>query len=221
MRQVFLSSTARDLQEYRNAVFEAIQKCDGWHVVRMEDFGARAEMTDEFCRAKVAECDLFVGIVGHYFGSNPKGSKKSYTQQEYDAAVEINKPRLMFVTPDDFSTPANLRESTKKYKLQQEFRKRVQETQPCPSFSSQQDLATKVVTAIRNHENAPDFAAEEKRYLAQLIERTELLEFVGIPDPRQNAAIKLEDVFVPLGAEREIERLPLIPLQNVQLCYYS
>ncbi len=61
------------------------------------------------------------------------------------------------------------------------------------------------MTAIRNHEIAPDFAVEEKRYLNQLIERTELLEFVGIPDPRQNAAIKLEDIFVPLGAEEEIE----------------
>jgi len=120
MRRVFLSSTARDLQEYRNAVFEAIQKCDGWHVVRMEDFGARAEMTDEFCRAKVAECNLFVGITAHYFGSSPKGSKKSYTQQEYDAAVETNRPRLMFVAPDDFKLPANLIENASKRKCQRD-----------------------------------------------------------------------------------------------------
>lgn len=207
MRRVFLSSTARDLQDYRNAVFDAIQKCDGWHVVRMEDFGARVDMTDEFCRAKVAECDLFVGIMAHYFGSSPKGSKKSYTQQEYDAAVETNRLRLMFVAPDDFKLPANLIENASKRKRQREFRKRVMAEQPCTFFSDPKDLATKVVTAIRNYEIAPDFAAEEKHYLAQLIERTELLEFVGIPDPRQNAAIKLEDIFVPLGAEEEIENI--------------
>ena len=91
MHKVFLSSTARDLQAYRDEVFHALQKCDDVHVVRMEDFGARAERTDEYCRRKVAECDLFVGIVGHYFGSCPKGSDKSYTQQEYDAAVVLSE----------------------------------------------------------------------------------------------------------------------------------
>jgi len=204
MRKVFLSSTARDLQAYRDAVFRALQACDDLRVVRMEDFGARAEMTDEFCRRKVAECDLFVGIVGHYFGSRPKGSAKSYTQQEYDAAVEANKPRLMFVAPDDFPLPAHLIEEEDKRKRQRAFRARVLDEQPCAFFTSEQDLATQVVIAIRNYEVAPDFSAAEKRYLEQIVARTELLEFVGIPDPRQNAAIKLADIFIPLGVEEEI-----------------
>jgi hypothetical protein len=38
-----------------------------------------------------------------------------------------------------------------------------------------------VVIAIRNYEVAPDFSAAEKRYLEQIVARTELLEFVGIP----------------------------------------
>ena len=40
MMKVFLSSTAKDLQEYRDAVFAAIQACDDLHCVRMEDIGA-------------------------------------------------------------------------------------------------------------------------------------------------------------------------------------
>ena len=91
IRKVFLSSTWRDLHDYREAVFLALQACDDIRVVRMEDFGARDEMTDEFCRSKVAECDLFFGIVGHCFGSCPKGSDKSYTQQEYDAALGLSE----------------------------------------------------------------------------------------------------------------------------------
>ncbi len=205
MRKVFLSSTARDLQPYRDAVFRALQACDDLRVVRMEDFGARAEMTDAFCREKVKECDLFVGIVGHYFGSSPKGSDKSYTQQEYDAAVEANKPRLMFVAPDDFPLPAHLIEEEDKRRRQRAFRARVLAEQPCAFFSDPQDLATKVVIAIRNYEFAPDFSAAEKRYLEQIVARTELLEFVGIPDPRQNLAVKLADIFIPLGVEEEIE----------------
>ncbi len=45
----------------------------------MEDFGARDWAADDFCRAKVKECDGFVGIVGHVFGSAPDGSNRSYT----------------------------------------------------------------------------------------------------------------------------------------------
>ena len=69
IRTVFLSSTARDLQEYREAAYKAIEGLDGYHCVRMEDFGARDQEADEFCAAKVAECDLFVGIVGTYTGA--------------------------------------------------------------------------------------------------------------------------------------------------------
>ena len=101
---VFLSSASSDLGECREAAYRAIEGLDGYHCVRMEDFGARDAMPDEFCRQKVTECDLFVGLLGHCYGSTPAGSDKSYTQQEYEAAVAEGKPRLMFLTADDFPT---------------------------------------------------------------------------------------------------------------------
>ena len=42
VRTVFLSSVALSLEGYRNAVYRAIERLDGYHCVRMEDFGARA-----------------------------------------------------------------------------------------------------------------------------------------------------------------------------------
>lgn len=72
-RKVFLSSTARDLGPYRDAVSQAISKLDGYQCVRMEDFGARDAEADPFCRALVAECDVFVGLVGYLYGSAPAG----------------------------------------------------------------------------------------------------------------------------------------------------
>ncbi len=209
MKKVFLSSTARDLQEYRDAVFAAIQACDDLRCVRMEDFGARAEMADEFCRAKVAECDVFVGIVGHYFGNSPKGSDKSYTQQEYDAAVETDRPRLMFIAPDDFPIPANLVENASKRKRQREFRARVNGVLRA-EFKSPQDLATKVVTAIRNWEREQEQVSMEQlraQYLAHVIGEWEKIRLIGfshagkaVDDP------KLEQVFVPLRVESVASR---------------
>ena len=63
---VFLSSTAKDLQSWREAVAEAIGKMSGYHVIRMEDFGAVDAAPADLCRRKVAESDVFVGLAGHF-----------------------------------------------------------------------------------------------------------------------------------------------------------
>src|SRR5947208_1868017 len=84
---VFLSSTARDLHDYREASYRAIQRLDGFHCVRMEEFGASAMSSPDLCLAKLTECDCYVGIIGHLYGANPQGQAKSFTELEYDAAV--------------------------------------------------------------------------------------------------------------------------------------
>jgi len=153
MKTAFLSSTAKDLAEYRQATYKAIEGLDDWHCVRMEDFGARDAMADEFCQEKVAECDVFVGIVGHCYGSSSKGSDKSYTEQEYDAAIATDKPRLMFLAPDDFPLPAYLIEPDERRAKQRAFRDRVNAERIRDTFTSPDDLARRVVQAIRNWEH--------------------------------------------------------------------
>jgi hypothetical protein len=151
IKTVFLNSTARDLAKYRHAVTEVINGLDDYKCVRMEDFGARDWQADDFCRAKVAGCDLFVGVVGHLYGSCPEGSEHSYTEREYEAAVAAEMPRLMFIAPDDFPLPAHLRESDDKWHRQRAFRERVNNRERIrDTFTSPEDLARRVVQAIRN-----------------------------------------------------------------------
>lgn len=152
MKTAFLSSTARDLAEYRDAAYKAIEGLDDWHCVRMEDFGARDAMADEFCQETVAKCDVFVGIAGHCYGSSPKGSEKSYTEQEYDAAIATEKPRLMFLAPEDFPLPAYLIEPDERRANQRAFRDRVNAERIRAPFTSPDVLAWRVVQAIRNWE---------------------------------------------------------------------
>ena len=152
MKTAFLSSTAKDLSKYRDAAYKAIEGLDDWHCVRMEDFGARDAMADEFCQEKVAKCDVFVGIVGHCYGSSPKGSEKSYTEQEYDAALATDKPRLMFLAPENFPLPAHLIESDERRAKQRAFRDRANAERIRDTFTSPENLAWKVVQAIRNWE---------------------------------------------------------------------
>jgi len=152
VRKVFLSSTAKDLRDYGEAVCRAINRLEDYKCIWMEDFGARDWEADKFCRQKVAGCDILVGVVGHCYGSCPKGSDKSYTEREYDAAVAAGKPRLMFFAPEDFPVPANRIESSRKRKKQLAFRKRVGEERIYATFTSPEILAEQVVLAIHNWE---------------------------------------------------------------------
>ena len=151
-RQVFLSSTGRDLARYRDAVYRAVEGLDGYHCVRMEDFGARDWEADDFCRAKVGACDVFVAIVGHVRGSAPAGREGSYTEREYDAAVATGRPRLVFVAPGDFPVPADLFEGDDVRARQRAFRERVEGERVRAEFRTEEELARKVVSAIRNWE---------------------------------------------------------------------
>ena len=75
---------------------------EGWRCVRMEDFHARDWEADEFCTQKVAECDLFICVLGALYGSVHQRTGLSYTEREYDAAVVASRPRLMFLSPRTF-----------------------------------------------------------------------------------------------------------------------
>jgi tetratricopeptide (TPR) repeat protein len=165
-KTVFLSSTGRDLAAYRKAAGDAINALDGYKCIRMEEFGARDAMADDFCQAKVKECDVFVGILGHCYGSSPKGSEKSYTEQEYDAAVATGKPRMMFLATEDFPLPTNLREPDERWNKQRAFRDRVSTERIRDTFSTFDDLARRVVQAIRNWEHQ-QAAADQRPAPAQ------------------------------------------------------
>jgi formylglycine-generating enzyme required for sulfatase activity len=152
VRKVFLSSTARDLGPHREAVFKAISGLDGFQCVRMEDFGARDWEADAFCRARVAECDVFLGLVGHLYGSSPEGSEVSFTEREHDAAVAAGVPRLLFLASDDLPMPPSLREPDETWQRQLRFRERLRRERIVAFFDFPDPLATKVVAALRNLE---------------------------------------------------------------------
>lgn len=214
---VFLSSTAKDLQPYRDAVAEAISKLEGYHCVRMEDFGARDGAAVEVCQAKVAESDLFVGLVGHLYGSRPKGRKVSYTELEYQEAKKKGKPRLMFIASDDFPLPARLREKEDAWQQQQKFRKQVGGERVVVFFNEPQKLATRVVEAIQNRKieeagkkvrptkssakAGNDLARTERLYLEYLADRYRFLDFkgMGVSD-RVPLRLPLLEMYVPLKA---------------------
>ncbi|MGH6903603.1 MAG: DUF4062 domain-containing protein, partial [Geminicoccaceae bacterium] len=146
--RVFLSSTSRDLAAYREAVHQAIDGLPGFALVKMEDFGARDASAKDLCARLVRECDLFVGLMGHYYGSCPPGEPASFTELEYRTATAARLSRLMFVAPDDFPIPASLRESDGSFERQQALRREVMADRVVASFHTPEQLASAVTRAL-------------------------------------------------------------------------
>jgi hypothetical protein len=164
---VFLSSVSQGMEPYREAVYRAIEGLEGYHCVRMEEFGARDTDSQALCRRQVAGCTSFVGILGHQYGSTPPESDRSYSEMEYDEAVYSGIPRLMFLAPEDFPVQAHLIESDSKRNQQRLFRERVTNDRQVAFFSSEDQLGGQVLQAIYNcrdyvrKENSPEVKSGE------------------------------------------------------------
>ena len=151
---VFLSSTAVDLADYRKAVHERLMRTGLFHCVRQEDFGAQDAGAVEFCRRKAQEADMFVGLIGLRRGWEPDGdnAKRSITEMEHDWARDAGRPRYLWVAPDDFPVPGNTRESDELHARQMAFRKRVmgggERIVSQKSFGSPELLASEIVEQL-------------------------------------------------------------------------
>jgi hypothetical protein len=150
MKRVFLSSTAKDLHDFREKVYHAIEGMDGFHCVRMEDFGARDSDAQKFCPEKISECDVFVCLAGLCHGSSPSDSEHSYTEIEYEHASESDIPCLIFMSAEDHFYEGYFREPDEKWQKQQNFRAQVSRERILDSFTQPDELATKVIKALRN-----------------------------------------------------------------------
>src|SRR5580658_115713 len=135
--RVFVSSTSLGLDSFRNAAFDVIANfryagLECFEPVMMEDFGARDGQAREVCANAVTSCDLLVGIIGARYGSHPPDDRTSYTELEFQAAVQHGLSRLMFVLNREVA--AGLEgdtESQDQADRQREFRNRVTGDRVC------------------------------------------------------------------------------------------
>lgn len=93
--QIFVSSTYEDLREERQQTTQAILEV-GCFPSGMELFPASDETQWELIKRVIEESDYYVVVVGGRYGSiGPSGN--SFTEMEYDFAVEKGIPVLGFV----------------------------------------------------------------------------------------------------------------------------
>lgn len=110
--QVFVSSTYEDLKKERDQVIKAILEM-GHIPVGMEMFSASDEEQWKIIKRLILESDYYVVVVANKYGSiGPDGV--SYTEMEYDFAVESKVPTLGFVLDDKAPWPSEKGEDTPK-----------------------------------------------------------------------------------------------------------
>ena len=100
-RRVMISSTARDLPEHREEVRLACERAGFAPHDMMEHLTALNADAIKASLQMVEEADVYVGIFANRYGYVPDGHGISITEMEYNRAVELDKPRLIFFSHED------------------------------------------------------------------------------------------------------------------------
>jgi len=143
--KVFLSSTYLDLIEHRKAVVQALHTM-GEEIEHMEVFGARDEEPTKASLEELDNCDVLVGIYAYRYGTVPKNSKVSVTEQEYLHAKKKKLPILVFVINENHLWSPKLMD--KSLTKVGKFKSREYSDHTPAYFTTPDNLATQVLAAI-------------------------------------------------------------------------
>ncbi len=147
--QVFVSSTFVDLKDERQAVSKAILNL-GHIPAGMELFPAADVDQLSFIKKVIDDCDYYILIIGGRYGSL-SDSGLSFTELEYQYAVESKKPVLAFLHRDvNELKSANV--DTEKDRLQKlhDFKERVKSGRLVEFWSTIENLEAKTLIALTN-----------------------------------------------------------------------
>ncbi len=114
--QIFISSTYEDLKEAREQLIKCVLEM-GHIPVGMEMFSAANDEQWKVIQKQIDECDYYIVILAHRYGSMDKNV--SYTEKEYDYAMQKGLPILGFILDESVKWDYKLVEDdeTKKEKL--------------------------------------------------------------------------------------------------------
>jgi hypothetical protein len=129
-RAVMISSTFTDLQKHRQKVIEAVERL-GFKANVMESSGARSDLDVlDSSLELVRDSAAYIGIISHKYGQTPISVSKnpnelSITELEFDEAMRLDRPILLFIMSDDHPVKqADVERDAEKAKKLASFRER-------------------------------------------------------------------------------------------------
>ena len=179
-RKVMISSTALDLPEHRQGLRDACERA-GFEPHMMEKLPALDADAIEASLQMVDEADVYVGVFAYRYGYVPGGHDISITEMEYDRAVELEKPRLIFFIDEAHPiTGKDVETGPGAIKLQT-LKNRIGKQRVATFFKSPGDLKGDVVAALTTLGKKLDTAAAGGNPVASTV--TKLHRKSSIPAP--------------------------------------
>lgn len=190
--QIFLSSTYDDLRLERQQATQSILAL-GHLPAGMELFPASDLSQWELIKRVIMESDYYVVIVAGRYGSVHPESGVSFTEMEYDFALENEVPVLGFVRNDISALAMKFSEDTPERRLKLEtFRSKVLQRH-CNIYNEPAELGSKVmqslVTETRINPRLGWVRANQARSAEDMIRERELKEEL---DEAQSMVEKLQ-----------------------------
>jgi formylglycine-generating enzyme required for sulfatase activity len=221
-RRIYVSSTFDDLKDHRTAVKVELERA-GFDVESMERYAAFPEPPLDRCLEDVRRCDAHVLVVAHRYGYCPTDARgesgKSITHLEYEQAQRAGKPVFAFCVDDDADWKPRFIDRGVAAERLADFRRHVEAAHGRRLFTSPDNLAKQVLSALSSHDwsvgaadapradlppasRAPALEQQITNYLRWLRERTQSIELRGIDRAGGSpiVVLPLETAYVPLSA---------------------
>jgi tetratricopeptide (TPR) repeat protein len=147
-RVAMISSTARDLPEHREQVRLACIRAGFDPREMMEQLTAENRNAVETSLRMVDAADVYLGILAYRYGTVPEGGNISITEMEFNRAVELGKPWLVFCIHKDHPVVIEDVETGSRAVKLQALKDRIGEERVAAFFKSSADLRACVVEAL-------------------------------------------------------------------------
>lgn len=193
--QVFLSSTFNDLQAERDAVIKQLLQMT-CIPAGMELFPASARPPWDLITKGIDASDYFVLIIGGRYGSISANTSTSYTEREYDYAVDHDVPVLAFIHPKPEELAAkNVDQDSGLVRQLDAFRNRIRGIHTVHEWSNASQLALDVSNAL-----LAAYADQPRPgWIRGSDERSAQTSNQAAPDQRVNVDHALRKVAIQLG----------------------
>ena len=144
--QVFVSSTYEDLQEERQEVMHVLLELD-CIPSGMELFPAANDSQWDLIKGVIDDCDYYVVIIAGRYGSiGPNGI--SYTEMEYQYAVERGKPIVAFLHGEPDSIPSKWVDSTEEGRCKLQAFRDLARQRVCKEWKTSHELGSVVTRSL-------------------------------------------------------------------------
>lgn len=150
---VMISSTARDLPEYREQARDACLALE-MQPRMMEHLSALDSDSIRASREMVDKADVYIGLFAHRYGYVPKGQDISITEMEYQRAIERGIPRLIFLIRDDVPTLPEDFDIGEAHEKLTNLKERLKKEQVVAFFKNSDDLRARLIQSLAAYRKA-------------------------------------------------------------------